>query len=83
MKEMEKEYGDKEFKSTESVEFPLHYVKFKGQLWTLQKTRRQLSSYLKILGFGNTGTKKFTDRNDEHDGWLQEHNFKILVILPM
>ena len=79
MKEMDEEGGDKDFKSTEKVDFPPLDVKFKGELWTLQKASRQLSSYLNFLGFGKTGTKKFTEPNDEPDGWPQEHSYETFV----
>ena len=76
MKGMEHEGGGLVYKSTERLEFPPMEVKFKGQLWTAQKARKQLNMYLNILGFGKTGTKKFTEPADEPAGWPEEHSFE-------
>ena len=43
MKGMEHEGGGLGYKSTERLEFPPMEVKFKGQLWTAQKARKQLN----------------------------------------
>ena len=64
------------FKTTEKVEFPLMKVKYKGQLWTVQKAREQLGVILNILGFGKGGTKKFKEAEDEPAGWPDEHSFE-------
>ena len=64
------------YKTTEKVEFPPMKVKFKGRLWTVQKARDQLSTYLNIIGFGKGWTKKFREAADEPDGWPDEHSFE-------
>ena len=75
MKVMDNE-EEMSYKTTERVEFPPMKVKFKGHLWTLQKARDQLITYLNIVGFGKGGTKKFKEAADEPDGWPDQHSFE-------
>ena len=73
MKNMESD--DLKYMTTEKVKFPPMFAKFKGRRWTLGRARDQLLIYLNILGFGKGGSRKYRVREDEPEGWPDEHSF--------
>ena len=58
-----------QYLSSESVILPPLKYRYQGPNWTNKNARETLTKYFALLGFGNSGSKKFMQKNDEPAFW--------------